>query len=193
MKPVKFYTGVLTVLAFVSINALGQAPVSTPRLSPADKKIVKDFEKGVKNYVSLREKIRKRLPKIGSEATAEQITNHKTAFQTAVRNARVNAKPGDIFTPASSALIKRLIKDEFKGWERNELRKTVLEADTKGVPLKINYPYPESKELVEMPPTLLLDLPQIHETLRYRFIGRSLVILDRDISIIVDFMREGLP
>jgi hypothetical protein len=66
-------------------------------------------------------------------------------------------------------------------------------SDTKGVPLRINYPYPESKELVEMPPALLLDLPQIHETLRYRFIGRSLVILDRDISIIVDFMREGLP
>ena len=30
------------------------------------------------------------------------------------------------------------------------------EADTKGVPMRVNYPYPESGELLEMPATLLL-------------------------------------
>lgn len=193
MKPVKLYSGVLTVLAFSSICVLGQTRLSSSSLTASDKKVIAAFEKGAKEYVSLREKVRKTLPKIGDEATADQIAKHKTAFQTAVRTRRANFKPGHIFTPAAAAIIRKVIKAEFKGWERSELRKTVLEADTKGVPLKINYPYPESKELVEMSPALLLTLPQLPDTLRYRFIGRSLGILDRDISIIVDFMREGLP
>ncbi len=193
MRPVKLYSGVLTVLAVLSIGVLAQTPLSTPSLSKTEKKIISDLEKGAREYVALREKVRKTLPKIGDDATAEQITAHKAAFQNAVRSARVKAKPGDIFTPAASALLKRFIKEEFKGWERTELRKTVLEADTKGVPVKINYPYPEHKELVEMSPNLLLNLPQLPESLRYRFIGRNLVIMDRDISIIVDYMREALP
>ena len=98
-----------------------------------------------------------------------------------------------MFTPAAARLIRALIKSEFKGWERNELRKTVLEADNKGVPLKINLPYPESKELVEMSPILLLSLPQMPKQLRYRFIGRGLAILDRENALIIDFMRNALP
>ena len=193
MKPWKRYSGVLTVLAICCTGIIGQTRLSPPSLSKTEKKVISDLEDGAKEYVALRERVRKTLPKIGDEATAAQIAAYKTSFQNAVRTARVNAKPGDIFTPASAALLKRLIKQEFKGWERNELRKTVLEADTKGVPLKINYPYPESKELVEMSPALLLALPQLPKELRYRYIGRNLAILDRDTALILDFMKNALP
>jgi hypothetical protein len=188
MRSVPRYCGILLILAFCVIALPAQNPPSAD-----DKKIIRDFEKRAKTYVDLREKLRRRLPKLSEDATAEQIQAQKTALQKAVQAARVNARQGSVFTQSATALIRSTIKSEFKGYERAELRQTVLEADTKGVPLKINFPYPESKELVEMSPALLLSLPQLPKQLRFRYIGRSLVILDRDNSLIVDFMKDALP
>jgi hypothetical protein len=92
------------------------------------------------------------------------------------------------------ALIRATIKSEFKGKEKQELRKDVLvEADTKAVPLRVNYPYPESEELLEMPPTLLLRLPQLPKQIRYRFVGRNMLLVDRENGLIVDYMLDALP
>ncbi|HVF47914.1 MAG TPA: hypothetical protein VNA17_10145 [Pyrinomonadaceae bacterium] len=126
-------------------------------------------------------------------ATPEQIEAHKTALRKAVLAWRVNARQGGLFTQSAAALIRNIIKSEFKGYEGAEIRQAVLEADTKGVPIKVNVVYPESKELVEMSPALLLTLPQMPKELRYRYVGRNLVILDRDVGILIDFMKDALP
>ena len=73
------------------------------------------------------------------------------------------------------------------------MRKTILEADTAGVPLRVNYPYPEAKELTQMPPTLLLKLPQLPKEVKYRFVGRHLLLVDNDNGLIVDYMTKALP
>jgi hypothetical protein len=133
------------------------------------------------------------MPKLSKDATAEQIENHKVSFQKAVQSARGSAKKGDLFTPAAAQLIRKIIKNEFKGKDRLELRKTVFEADTAGVPVKINFPYPDSKEQIEMPPTLLLSLPQLPKQLRYRFVGDNFLLVDRENSLIIDYMTNALP
>jgi hypothetical protein len=154
---------------------------------------VAKFEGRAKEYASLREQIEEKLPKLSKESTAEEIETHKKAFEDKVRVARAGAKRGQLFTPDVAAHFRAIIKAEYKGQERQELRETVLEADTKGVPLRVNYPYPEDKELVEMPPTLLLKLPQLPKQLRYRFVGRNLLLVDRENGLIVDYMLDALP
>lgn len=188
MKPLRRYYGILAILAFCTLGLLAQNP-----LSAFDKKTVSDFEKRAKKYAELRETLRHRLPKLSHDSTPEQIQAHKTAFQKSVQSARKNAKQGDLFTPSSARLIRTTIKAEFKGWERTELRKTVFEVDPKGIRLKINFAYPETKELVEMSPALLFSLPQLPKQLRYRFVGRSLLILDRDNALILDYIKNALP
>lgn len=188
MKTLRKCYGVFAILAFCALSLQAQNT-----LASSDKRIISDFEKRTKKYSDLRESRRRSLPKVSENATPEQIEAHKIAFQKSIQSARINAKQGDIFTPAAARHIRAVIKSEFKGFEGTELRKTVLEADTTGVPLKINFPYPESKELVEMSPALLLSLPQLPKPLRYRYIGRSLAILDRDNSLIIDFMTDALP
>jgi hypothetical protein len=192
MKSVKKYYILLLLLAFYGL-AFHQSVTAQEILSPQDKKTISDFEKKVKEYSKLRERIEGRLPKLAKEATAEQIENHKLTFQKAVQTARTTAKQGDIFIPAAADLIRRMIKNEFNGKDRLELRKTVLEADTQGVPVKINFVYPDSKEQIEMPPTLLLSLPQLPKQLRYRFVGRNLLLVDRENGLIVDYMTNALP
>ena len=142
----------------------------------------------------MREALEEKMPKLSKEAKPEEIETHKKQFQERVRTARTGAKRGDVFTPEATTLIRAMIKDEFKGRERVELRNTVLkESDTKAVPLRVNYPYPESQELLEMPPTLLLRLPQLPKQLRFRFVGHNLLLVDRENALIVDYMTNALP
>jgi hypothetical protein len=171
-----------------------QTPAPPPPLTAAEEQTVKAFEQRAKDYVKMREALEEKMPKLSKEAKPEEIQTHKEQFQERVRNARVGAKRGDVFTPEASTMIRAIIKDEFKGRERVELRDTVLkEADTKAVPLRVNYPYPESQELLEMPPTLLLRLPQLPKQLRYRFVGKNLLLVDRENGLILDYMTNALP
>ena len=178
---------------FSAVASHQQLP-EPPKLSPSEKQIFDVFEQRVKAYARMREQLEEKMPKLSKEAKPEEIELHKKQFQERVRAARVGAKHGDVFTNEAAILIRRIMKDEFKGKERIELRDTVLrESDTKAVPLRINYPYPESQELLEMPPTLLLRLPALPKQIRYRFVGRNLLLVDRENGLIVDFMTNALP
>jgi len=186
-------TTLITLLLSVGLVATAQTQ-TTATLSPADKQTADAFEKRVKDYAKLRESVEEQMPKLSKDAKPEEIETHKKQFQERVRAARAGAKHGEIFTPDAQALIRRIIKDEFKGRERTEFRDTVLkEAETKAVPLKVNYPYPEAGELLEMPATLLLRLPQLPKQVRYRFVGHNFLLVDRENGLIVDYMTNALP
>lgn len=159
----------------------------------ADDPAVKAFQKRVKEYVELRERLEGKLPNLPAETSPEKIQAHQAAFEKLVRDARMGAKPGDVFTADITAIIRRSIREEFKGKDRKDLKETALEADTKGVPLRVNYPYPESKELAQTPPTLLMKLPQLPKQMRYRLVGRHLLLVDRENNLIIDYMLNALP
>ncbi|HYP27313.1 MAG TPA: hypothetical protein VE262_11395 [Blastocatellia bacterium] len=154
---------------------------------------VKAFEDRVKAYVKMREGLEEKLPKLSKDAKPEEIEAHKKSFQNVVRASRTGAKPGTMFTPDIANHIRAIIKERFRDKELMDLRETVTEAETKGIPVRVNHPYPESKELVEMPPTLLLILPQLPKQLRYRFVGTNMLLVDRENGLIVDYMPNALP
>ena len=170
-----------------------QAPTSATPAVAEDSPLVVGFQERVKDYVKEREALEEKMMKLPKDATPEQIETHKAAFQGIVRAARAGAKPGQIFTAPVARHVRAVIRAEFKGKDRLELRKTVAEAETQGVPLRVNYPYPESKELVEMPPTLLLRLPSLPKQVKYRFVGRNLLLVDRENALIIDYMTNALP
>ncbi len=192
MKNVKNYY-ILLLLHALFICAYHYTVTAQEVLSPQDTQTISDFEQKAKEYSKLREEIEQGLPILPKDATAEQIENHKQTFQKSVQTARRNAGNGEIFIPAAADVIRKIILNKYQGQDLVELKKTVFEAETRGVPLKINFPYPESKEKVEMPPALLLSLPELPKQLRYRFVGRSLLLVDRENGLIIDFMTDALP
>ncbi|HEX8148223.1 MAG TPA: metallophosphoesterase [Pyrinomonadaceae bacterium] len=181
-------------LTTTSPVVFAQARGSRVALSAADQRTVSAFENRVREYADMRERLEERLPKLSKDAKPAEIERHKAAFQELVRSARTGAKQGDVFTPEAASFIRALIRDEYKGKERAELREEVLvEAENKAVPARVNYPYPETQELLEMPPTLLLRLPQLPKQVRYRFVRNNLFLVDRENGLIVDFMTDVLP
>jgi hypothetical protein len=158
-----------------------------------DKQVIKAFEGEVNEYVSLRNKIKEKLPKLSKDSTPEQIHAFMTSFEEATRAARAGAKRGEIFKTEISTYVRTTLKMHFRGEDRVELRKTIFEAENEAIPLRINYPYPQSQEFTEMPATLLLKLPQLPKELRYRFVGRNMLLVDRENNLIVDYMVDALP
>ena len=175
----------LSTLLITSINLLAQ--------TPDEKHAISTFENRVKEYVKLRNQVKAKLPKLSKDSTPEQIHPYMVAFEEAVRAARVGAKRGEIFVPEIAGYIRATLREDFTGRDKVELRKTILQAETQGVPLRVNYPYPESKEFTEMPPTLLLKLPQLPQEVRYRFVGRNMLLVDRENNLIIDYMTDALP
>ena len=195
-------------LAFGLLLTPSLSPAQTPQASPSPPQqsaadaaaaqqnsspVAAAFTARVKEYVDQREEIEGKMEKLPKDATPEQIEAHKAAFQKSVRAARSGSLPGHFFTREAARHIRSVIAAEFRGRDRAELVKSVAEAETKGVPLRVNYPYPEAKELVEMPPTLLLKLPHLPKQVKYRFVGRNLLLVDRENGLIIDYMTNALP
>ena len=186
----------LIAIASVSLSAVAQTEppaLAPPLTSPAEKAAIKNFEEQVKDYVKLRKKLRENAPKLSKESTPEEIHAYRTALEDSLRSARKGAKRGDLFIPQIQTYIRRTLREEFQGKDRREIRDIVFETELQGVVVRVNYPYSPQAELSEMPATLLAKLPQLPNEVRYRFVGRYLILVDRESNLIIDFMPEALP
>jgi len=177
---------------FFALVAVGQKPAPQADVLN-DQNIVKSFEARTRIYAKLRNRVEGKLSKLSKNSTPEAIASHKKAFENGVRLARSGAKPGDIITADTAAYLRRMIRAEFKGEDRGEVKAIILDAETAGVPLKVNYPYPETKEVSTVPPTLLLKLPQLPKEVNYRFAGRHMLLIDKENGLILDYMLNALP
>jgi hypothetical protein len=182
----------LILTSFAGVLGQQAVLVSKP-LTKQEKQTIAAFDKRIKLYLKQRARVKARLPKLSKDSTPEEIAANEKALMEGVRAARNGAKPGDLLTRDIAAHIRATLKEEFKGTDRKEIRKIVLEAETAGVPLRVNYPYPDTKEFVEMPATVLLKLPTLPKEVKFRYVGRNLFIVDSDNNLIVDYMIDALP
>ena len=181
------------VLIIVASSVVVGAQTGLSADSAPSKVTQSEFENRVKRYTSRREALERQLPGLPKKATAEQITAHKNALLKKVMADRKGFARGTIFTPDAEAMVRSVILNHYSGHDRAELKKELAAAENKNVPLRVNTAYPETAELLEMPPTLLLALPQLPKQVRYRFVGNSLLIMDRESHLIVDYMTNALP
>ena len=157
------------------------------------KRAAADLERRVRQYTERREELEDKMPKLSKQASAEEIAAHKKALLQTVLVERKGAVRGTIFTPAAEQMVRSTVATVLKGRDRAELRKEVAEAENTTVAVRVNAVYPESAELLEMPPTLLLALPQLPKQVRYRFVGTNLLLVDRESHLIIDYMTNALP
>ena len=104
----------------------------------------------------------------------------------------VLARRGDIFTDPVRAYIRRQLSRVFSGPDGARARATILDEDTRAVKLTVNSRYPSTVPVSTVPPQVLLVLPRLPETLEYRFVGDTLVLLDIHAGTVVDFMEKAL-
>ena len=190
-----WFAALVLSLATSSFGELrAQKPIdTTPTLTAQEKKLFADFDQRVKDYLAQRKAVAKELPSLSKEATPAEIEAYQKNFVERLRAMRAGTKPGYIFIPAFTTYVRQTIQTEFPPKDKAEIKQTALEAENKAVPLKINFPYPESQELTEMPPKLLLKLPTLPKEVKFRFVRRHLMLVDSDNGLIVDYTMNALP
>lgn len=147
----------------------------------------------VNQYVELHKQLEGKLPKLSKEASPKAIDQHQRALGRLVQEARRGAKPGDIFTPESQAVVKRLLARVFAGGEGAALRASIMDENPGTVKLAVNGRYPDTVPLSTVPPQVLQGLPRLPEEMEFRFISRHLILMDVQAHIIIDLVENALP
>jgi hypothetical protein len=180
--------GIVVLLSvLLSGCGLAVAQIGHPAVN-ADAAIVQDLQKRVEAYVQLRKSIESNLPKLKATPSPEKISHHENELRHAVREARRNARPGEIFTPEISAEIRRLIAIAMHPGGA-QVRQSLRSAEPVQLHLDINEKYPEGVPLQTTPPSLLENLPALPMEIEYRITGQDLVLLDAKANLIIDIIR----
>ena len=161
-----------------------------PKLSGGEAQAVVAFKGRAADYMALHEKLESTLPDRPERSTPKEVDDNQRALGTLIKEARRDAKPGDIFSPEIQALVRRVLAEVLSGPEGKTVKASIMD-ENPGVPkLLVNERYPSSIPLSTMPPQVLAQLPKLKGELEYRFIGSRLILLDTDADIILDFTDE---
>lgn len=191
------------VAAVASFAPLGCAPRRNFAADRADTSLFPAFTANVKAYTDMVDRLAKDLGALPDKATPEKINEHRRSLAAAIQKARVKARPGDIFAADERPEFTRIVRSETSGKQGAPARKTIAEDNPRGkqdadhqappVRLAVNAIYPDGAPRSTVPPTVLLRMPKIPETVEFRFVGKALVLYDARANLIVDFITNALP
>lgn len=158
-----------------------------------DAAVLADFKGRVDAYDKLRRDLESKSPPLKQTDDPAKIALAEKTMAQQIRAARVNAKRGDIFTPATAAMFRRLLSPTMKGSE-SENKQAIKEdaPEPKDIPFKINGEYPKDEALSTMPPDVLKALPPLPVLLQYRFVGKHLLLYCSRANLIVDYMLDAI-
>lgn len=174
-----------------------------------DSEVLDEFNEEIQQYVRLRQKAVSVVPPLPPDATAEQIATRQRAFTRVIVEYRRKAKQGEIFKPEIETAFRRVFKEVFDGPEGPAIMNEIKAGNPRmeGVPkpanptqevrktvqLGVNAVYPDDAPFSSVPPSLLLKVPVLPDQVRYRFIGRALIVRDTEANVILDFIRDIVP
>jgi len=178
-------TTILAALALVP--AIAQATTANPQGAALN-----EFSNRLQAYLLLREELGRKLDPIASTVSASDLQARQRALAAALRGARAGAKQGDLIPLPVQEQIRETVISDFRGRTAAAKRASLEDVPIGAMP-GINTDYPEEAALATMPALLLARLPRLPDNLQYRFFGRHVVIVDGDVAIVVDYVRNAVP
>jgi hypothetical protein len=160
---------------------------------PQDAEALAVFQRRVQAYVDLHRRLEATVPPLRVSPDPAEIHRAREALGDAIRVARANARPGDIFTLPVAGMFRRLIGESCEGRFEELLAIVNEELEEPVSPPRVNARWDPRAPFCMMPPHLLCGLPPLPEELEYRFINRDLVLYDGHANLIVDVLAGAIP
>jgi len=189
-------------ILLATVLLLARAPIArgqnasppSPKEEAKNSAEFKEFLYRVQAYVTLHKKVGSSLPALKPTPLPEMINAHQQALAREIREARPQAKRGDIFSEKSRAAFRRAVRDEFRGPQGRLARKTIQQGEPlKEVHVRVNGTYPDGVPFTTVPPTLLLRFPKLPDEVAYRIVDRDLILLDVEANLVIDSIHEIFP
>ena len=195
-KLVKGFVVVQFILnGFAMVQILLALFLQTPSSSPgtqAQDQILSDFGTRIRNYVEFRKK--KTGPSPKPTTSAAKLDQNRKQMASGIRDARSEAKQGDIFTPEIATYFRNHIAASLAGPNGAKIRTSLRDAEpVKSFRPQVNESYPEGVPRQSTPPSLLMNLPRLPKELEYRIVDHDLLLLDAETNMIVDFISGAIP
>lgn len=154
----------------------------------------KEFSNRVQAYVTLQKTVESSLPALTSTDLPEMIAAHQQALARKIREARPQAKAGDIFTRAACEAFRHASRAALAGPHAANSRAYMESgAPDPSMHLAVNGIYPDSQPITALSPALLAAFPPLPVEVAYRVVGRTLILLDVKSRLVVDIARLILP
>ncbi len=151
--------------------------------------ILADFSRRVEDCMKVRKAAASQLPALKPTNSPEKIQNRQRALARGIREARREARQGDIFAPEIAAEFRRLIGDAMHGPHGARIRESLRSGSPVAPqPVSVNASYPAAEPLQSTPPSLLASLPDLPHGMDYRLVGRCLILRDVEANLILDFI-----
>ncbi len=185
----------VSLLGGLLIALLAPLPGASAQHAPpvnADAATIGEFSKRVEAYVALHKKLEATLPSLAKQTTPQEMDAHERALAKLIQSARSNAKPGDLFTPAMQAFVRKVLAPVFTGRAGTQIKSEITDKEYKGdVKLVVNGRYPDDVPVSTMPPQVLKALPKLPPELEYRFVLTTLILFDPRAHVIPDFVEQA--
>lgn len=170
--------------AVMSVGAPGSPQVNARAAA------IKDFDDRVKAFRELHKKLEAELDDpVQASKDAAKLQAGEKRLTIAVQQARRDARQGDFFTPAVTPIFREIVTAYFEG--ENPKLATSPQDRPPPMAVKLNAKYPQAAPVPTMPPTLLASLPRLPEDLAYRFVERTLILMDVDTDLILDYLPHA--
>jgi hypothetical protein len=150
------------------------------------------FEQSVLDYVVLHRRLARLTTPLQVTADPMQLHCAVGALNESIRLARLAAQPGDVFTPAVTALFLRRIHRALRELDVTAVMAEIEEDEEPCAPRPVvNGPFPWNSGNAIWP-SILAALPELPEELEYRFVGADLVLIDVPANLVVDILEDAL-
>ena len=184
-------------------------PIAPPQTVEMDAHTLEKFQHEVEEYVELRKDALKDIARLSPQSTPADVDRYQTALTNAIIHYRHGAKRGEIFKPEVEMAFRRTLNRAFGSAEGPALLQAIRQGNPKvegnplpkdpskevlkNVTVAVNVRYPETAPYSMVPPSLLLKLPLLPPQVRYRFVGRTLIIRDTEADVILDYIPDCVP
>ncbi len=178
-------------LTIALVHASSHPSAAQEKVNP-QAAVLADFQSRIDKYMKMHKEVESGAAKLKETNDPAKIQDAQTALSARIREARADARPGDIFTPEIRAAFRRLMYPEVQGAAGRDTKSAIKEDSPQNVPLKVNTRYPEGAPLPTVPPNILEKLPPLPEDLEYRIVDKHLILLDVDANLIVDYIPNAI-
>ena len=144
--------------------------------------IAADFSARIWHYFELRSELEEGLPVLTVTDDPREIRRAQRALAKRIRDAREDAREGDIFTPAIAVEFREVLQLEMDA----DTWASIMDDNPGEFSNRINGTYSGKRPLSTVPPNILARLPRLPDDVQYRFVGRHLILHDTRANLILD-------
>jgi hypothetical protein len=152
------------------------------------------FAEAVADYIKLRQALGDEVPPLKVTDKPAEYIRASDMLAVAIQRARPTARQGDFFKEDAKRVILTRIREALRNLDFAAITGENDPEEKSHIGTVRTYArFPENGPLATMPPSVLQVLPQLPDTLEYRFIGRDLVLRDSHARLILDFIPNAVP